>query len=251
MKPLCISAALFVLFSISTSTARAQACFGIAGAINLTAPVTGAPFTADYTHVFEPVNRDGSRNHQESRGKLFRDSEGRARCDMENLKTGKTRYVIVTDPVANITIRMNLEQQTATVTHHPRSSTSIGPSRTPAPQDEGKNAETKTPVNAPLKIVHSEADLGSREIEGLMAKGKHSSNTGDQTSSTDEWYSPDLKFTLLYVSDSSDASSSSHMKDQLTNIRLGDPDPSVFKVPDGFAIKNLYCRGQVCNFDSE
>jgi hypothetical protein len=245
MKPLWIFAALFVTFSIST--ARAQACFGIAGAINLTAPVTGAPFTADYIHVFEPVNRDGSRNHQESRGKLFRDSEGRARCDMENLKTGKTRYVIITDPVANVTIRMNLEQQTATVTHRPRSSAPIGP----APQDAGKNAETKTPVNAPLKIVHVEADLGSREIEGLMAKGKHSSNTGDQTSSIDEWYSSDLKFTLLYVSDYSDASSSAHMKDQLTNIHLGDPDPFVFKVPEGFAVKNLYCRGQVCNFDSE
>ncbi|HEY7402142.1 MAG TPA: hypothetical protein VIB39_01355 [Candidatus Angelobacter sp.] len=248
MKPLWVSAALFVLFSIST--ARAQACFGVAGAINLTAPVTGAPFTADYTHVFEPLNSDGSRNRQESRGKVFRDSEGRARCDMENLKTGKTRYVIVTDPVANVTIRINVEQQTATVTHHPRSAP-IGPSKPPASQDGTKNPETKAPVNASLKIVHSEADLGSREIEGLMARGKHSSNTCDQTSSTDEWYSPDLKFTLLYVSDYSDASSSSHMKDQLTNIHLGDPDPSVFRVPEGFTVKNLYCRGQVCNFDSE
>lgn len=242
MKPLCICVGIF-LFS-SVSVAGAQVCFGIAGIINLQGPVTGAPFTADYVHVFEEFNADGiRRNHQEAHGKLYRDSDGRARCDIENGTTGKTKFVIISDPVANVSIRMNLQQQTARVTHYPRSSSPFGPSAPP------HNTETKDPVNVRPQVGHTEEDLGSKEIERFTATGKRYINTkADGHTSTDEdWYSPDLKFKLLL----DHVSPSEHFRDQLNNISKGSPDPSVFQVPEGFTVRDLYCRGNSCGFDSQ
>jgi hypothetical protein len=240
MKSLSLCVGLF-LFS-SVSLAGAQVCPGLAGLINLVGPVTGAPFTADYVHAFEAVNADGSRNHQQAHGKLYRDSEGRARCDIENGTTGKTRFVIISDPVANVSIRMNLQQQTARVTHYPRSSSPFAPSAPP------QNTETKDPVNVLPQVAHTEEDLGSKEMERFTATGKRYINTATDghTSTTEDWYSADLKFKLLTDADSPFG----HLRDELNNISKGNPDPSVFQVPGGFTVRDLYCRENRCGFDS-
>jgi hypothetical protein len=221
MKPLCSAVGLFLCFSMSV--AGAQVCPGIAGLINLVGPVTGAPFTADYVHVFEAVDADTNRNHQEVHGKLYRDSDGRTRCDVENGTTGKTRFLIVSDPVASVSIRMNLQQQTARLTHYPRSSSPFAPVAPP------QNAESKDPASVRPQVAHTEEDLGSKEIERLMANGRRYVNTEDgHTSTMEDWYSPDLKFKVLTDSDNP----LGHLRDQLRKINKGNPDPSVFQVPE-------------------
>lgn len=240
MKPLCIFVGLFLCSSVSI--ARAQVCPGLAGRINLVGPVAGAPFTADYVHVFEAVNADGSRNRQEVHGKIYRDSEGRARCDIQNLTTGKTRFVIISDPVANVSIRLNLQQQTARVTHFPRSSSPFAPSTPP------QNAERKDGTNVSPEAAHTEQDLGSKEIGGFTAAGRRYINTGPDghISIAEDWYSPDLKFTLLTDGDSPFG----HLRHQISNISTANPDPAIFQIPEGFTVRDLYCRGNTCGFDS-
>jgi len=236
-SPFCTSAGLFLLLSVAIANAQ---CPGISSAITFF-PVSGAPFTAEYIHTFDPINRDGTRNHQEAHGQIYRDSEGRGRCDVRNLKTGAIRLVVIRDPVARLTISMNPEKQTATVTHH-----------TPVSPDEprqNKAAKPAVEVHS-LNSTHSEEELPSETIEGFMVTGKRYINTdlAGQTSTMEDWYSPDLKYNLRSAWNSQSGGSSS---DKVINIRKGDPDPSVFQVPEGFTVKNLYCRGSVCNYDSE
>lgn len=233
-----VLASLFLLFSVAVAGAQ---CLGISSAITLF-PVTGAPFTAEYVHTFDPINRDGTRNHQEAHGQIYRDSEGRSRCDARNLKTGALRFVLIRDPVAGLTIALHPEEQTAIVTHH-----------TPAPPSSTtqQNPAPKTTVTVqPSGNTHSEEDLPSQVIEGFAVTGKRYINTdaAGQTSTMEDWFSADLKYKLRSTWNSQSGGSTS---DKVINIRRGDPDQSVFQVPDGFTVKNLYCREKICNYDSE
>jgi hypothetical protein len=147
--------------------------------------------------------------------------------------------VIISDYVAGLSIHMNLEEHAATVTHFPRNSAPVTP-----------NTTTKVPNSVDPKGTHAEEDLPSKEIQGFMVTGKRYINTtaAGQTSTLEQWYSPDLKFMLLSTGDSPQAG---NFKDEVVNIHRGEPDQSVFHVPEGFTVKNLYCRGKVCNYDSE
>ena len=62
---LWISGSLLLAFSVAVADAQ---CSGIAGSIALLRPVTGVPFSADYIHVFEPINRDGTRSRFKAHG---------------------------------------------------------------------------------------------------------------------------------------------------------------------------------------
>ena len=232
-----VVAGFFLLLSVTVAGAQ---CVGIAGTITLVGPVTGAPFTADFVHVFEPLNRDGSRSHQVAHGKVYRDSEGRARCEV-NGKTGEPKFVIITDPVAGLKIAMNPEKQTAIVTHHPSSPF--------APVQGTPATRAKTAADVQPQGTHTEEDLPSQVIEGFTVTGKRYVNTSEsgETSTMENWYSPDLKFKLL----STVIGTSANISDKLINVRIGDPDQKVFQVPEGYTVTNKYCRGQVCNYDSE
>jgi hypothetical protein len=198
--------------------------------------VTSAPFSADYVQTSESVNRDGSRRYKETPGRIYRDSEGRARCEAKNPKTGGIRFAIIKDPVAGLFIVMHPEKLTATVTHDDRISSQ-------------QNPRAKTDVNIrPADNTHTEEELPGRVIEGFTVTGKRSINTtGEgQTSTAEQWYSPDLKFELLYTLNNTYG----NIAEKVINIRAGDPDASVFQVPEGYTVNNRYCRGNVCNWDS-
>jgi hypothetical protein len=232
-----ISACLLLFFTVST--ASGQPCLSVAGGqITLLPAVTGAPFTADAVNEFNHVGRDGNRVQQESHGKLYRDSQGRGRCDIENVKTGEIAWANISDPVAGLFIHLNLKEKTAIVTHHPQ---------TPPPPTQKKETQPlKTDV---MDVQHSEEDLGSQTIEGFRATGRRYSNTttAGEHPVMDDWYSADLQITLLSTRKDDRSGSTVH---KVVNIHAGDPDPAVFQVPEGYTVKNLYCRGVRCNYET-
>jgi hypothetical protein len=226
---------VFLLLAVSVAGAQ---CPGSAGSITLFGPVTGAPFSADYVHLFESIEPDGSHRRQMARGSIYRDSEGRARCDVKNPRTGTFIMVIIRDPVAGLTIALSPDKQTAVVTH---TSQPFAPLQKPA-----TNAGVDT---QPQSNTSKEEELPSRVIEGFTVTGTRLVNTTStgKTATMEDWYSPDLKIKLLATLDNTEINTS----DKVINIHAGDPDGSVFKVPEGYTVKNKYCRGPNCTYDSE
>jgi hypothetical protein len=68
------------------------------------------------------------------------------------------------------------------------------------------------------------------------------------TSVTEEWFSKDLKITLLYTNDDPRFAVTVN---KVVNIHAGNPDPAVFHIPEGYTVKDVYCRDGVCKYDSE
>ena len=97
----------------------------------------------------------------------------------------------------------------------------------------------------------SSEQLGKKEIEGFIASGNRHSRTipageiGNEkplVSTTDTWFSEDLKTTLLSVTD--DPQTGQRIT-RLTNIRVGDPDPQLFQIPPDYTVKDFPAREEV------
>jgi len=105
-----------------------------------------------------------------------------------------------------------------------------------------KEAQGNAPNTQRLTRMGSE-QLGKKEIEGFIASGNRHSRTipageiGNEkplVSTTDTWFSEDLKTTLLSVTD--DPQTGQRIT-RLTNIRVGDPDPQLFQIPPDYTVK--------------
>lgn len=51
------------------------------------------------------------------------------------------------------------------------------------------------------------------------------------------WYSPDLDKYLLQITD--DPRTGTHTL-EATDLRLGEPDPSLFQIPEGYTVHDVY-----------
>jgi hypothetical protein len=92
-----------------------------------------------------------------------------------------------------------------------------------------------------LRIVGPEStSLGTRLIEGIQAQGRGYTRRVSTASGTDalveweQWTSPELGTTLL--SRFSDPDHGERIL-KLKNVRRGEPDPTLFRVPEGFSIE--------------
>jgi hypothetical protein len=223
------------LLLLCASLARAQ-CPGIAGNLTGFGPVTGAPFSADYFEVLDPLKSQGGRSYVRSRASVYRDSEGRTRCEVKSSPMGDIAFVIIRDPVTRVVIWMHPREHVATVTH-------VGPSSSPF-QPLPDHAARPHEIAQPSDYTHTEEQLSSQVIEGLTVTGRRSINTMKDGAvlTIEEWYSPDLKSNLLSTMSHPDWDSS----EKVINIQKGDPDPSLFQVPQGYTVKDLHPREPVC-----
>jgi hypothetical protein len=87
--------------------------------------------------------------------------------------------------------------------------------------------------------------LGKRTIEGVETTGTRRiltipvgaiGNDKALVTTEDTWYSPNLKLVLLSVRDDPRFGKTTY---SLTNLRLTNPDKSLFEVPPGYTIENL------------
>jgi hypothetical protein len=172
----------------------------------------GAAFSADTLDENSYIKPDGSEVRHPFTGKLFRDSQGRTRVQVDGRDADRnTTYIIIFDPVRQIQINLYPKKQVA---------------------DVFKLSAGYGQPSHPLTWPASE-DLGTKEIEGFAAAGIRTSGTGEHALVLEEWFSTDLRATL-YATVTHPHGKSSY---QVSNIRTGDPDPSVFQIPEGYTIR--------------
>ncbi len=232
-------------------------------------PITNAPFSAKYTleSVYTAPGPDSLVQKFTTTHGVYRDSLGRTREDLTMPTPPQRRsqqstdeapaapkppatprlVTIIADPVANTITRLMADKKTAVVET--------------VPADFFKHAvarEASESVNGPVRHDAGPAstDLGSKTFAGVVASGKRTTFTvhvrgGDKASSAapesasaaapaaramthEMWFSPDLK---LEVS-STETSGRGTRSDVLTSLTKGEPDAALFKVPEGYTVKN-------------
>jgi len=201
--------------------------------------VTAAPYSAvQVTDHVQSIAGGGHISHRENLWILYRDGMGRRRMETpirerENEEPYFTiveirdfvgGYEYTLDPVNKIAHRMKL----------------------PPPQNANLNARPlpSTPIkDAPRgRIISRTESLGNVLMEGLPAQGKKVTTTipaGMQgndvpvTYTTESWYSPDLKMSVLTKQE---VPGGRVITTKLTNIRPFEPDPALFQVPANYKI---------------
>ncbi len=210
---------------------------GYRGSLTMSPPsvisaVTGAPYSADTVTERVQTLADGTHITRKTQPrKTYRDSQGRVR--MERPLAGgfddmpPTPLVIeIIDPVGGVAYVLDTVGK---VTH--RMALGKPPQPTPIPTD---------PSTRPSSI---QEDLGSRMIQGVMAQGVRMTRTfpiGAQgndrplTSVTEVWQSPELKLTVLAVSDSDGGGT--RQTTRLENLSRQEPNPLLFLPPADYAV---------------
>jgi hypothetical protein len=138
------------------------------------------------------------------------------------------RAIVIHDPVAGVSYALNPATKTGTSMQiHAR----------PAGSEEAR-ARHSSP-NAALKTE----DLGTQVIQGISAQGKRvtraiaagkEGNEKEIDIVTETWYSPDLQVVVQSKTSDPRFGETSY---QLSGVSRAEPDPALFAVPSGYAVK--------------
>ena len=79
--------------------------------------VKNTPFSADVITQYDRALDNGGRIHRESRGKIYRDCQGRMRTESQSSAVQPGDRITITDPVQQVIIYLNPKTKTATVLH--------------------------------------------------------------------------------------------------------------------------------------
>ncbi len=253
---------LLLVIGMASAQVSRHAVASAAGVTNApsTAAVTNSPFSAETVTLYDRTLDNGSHIHRETRGKVFRDSQGRLRTDSEAPSTQpgseKFDFATINDPVQKVIINLNPKLKTATIFHFAKG---VGPAAVgmanlrgapvnvaPA-QASPKPAGTTSQMSASLGTspvqVRTEA-LGSKYIEGVSATGTRTTRIIDAGSQgndkpivavTETWFSPELKMAVLTESDDGHSGYST-MK--LVNVTRTEPPAQLFQVPSDYTVKD-------------
>ncbi len=195
--------------------------------------VKGAPFSADTINTTSRALPDGNQIHQETHGKMYRDSEGRTRTETEIiLPFGGKKFTRVTimDPVQQVFISLDPERKVATVNHM----------RAPQPSTTVRS----TPLGSASASLMQGERLGTRDFDGMTCNGSKMTRTlpagaiGNEkpiVSVNETWMCPDLK-TVVY-SKTEDPQMGDHSM-KLVNIQRLDPDPLLFQIPPDYTVRD-------------
>ena len=203
-------------------------------------PIPNAPFRAIVQVERSRVQPDGSVIKLHTIREIARDSRGRIHNESRTLlpessnETPKIESVHLYDPSTRVSTRLFPEQHrffTLTVNHPPNA---VPPS----------HLASSAGSNLPRNDYTHEEDLGNREISGISAHGLRESQSvlpevGDKAKPVeiiDEyWYSEDLRINLVVKHSDPREGSVTLTVSQITR---DEPDPALFKVPDGYKSAN-------------
>lgn len=217
--------------------------------------VKGAPYSAEAVTERVQTLSDGNRIAHKNSSQVYRDSEGRIRREQQFGMIGNwvsaeppERTVFINDPVSGIHYVLNPETQTA-------SKMKLGKGF-PRMKGEALHVEDEEVFLAPApgpafkeriryktkaENVRTES-LGKQTMEGVEVEGSRRitvipegeiGNERPIEMITEKWYSPELK---LYVMTRHSDPRFGETIYRLSNIKRGDPDPSLFQVPAGYKI---------------
>ena len=203
----------------------------LSGGINLRS-VEGAPFSADVVNETVEAMPDGTSSRQTTHGKMFRDSAGRTRSETEligpNTGAAPRRFVAIIDPVEQLSIILDVAAQTASVSHLP-----------PAPATSVSNVKLAALQSGSKRNASANTEaLGETMMEGFSVTGSRHTRPAEAGAAgkmaVESWFSSELKVELLATTH---VSQSVTRTTRLTNIVPGEPDPSLFQIPIGYAVR--------------
>jgi len=197
------------------------------------------PFRAEWVTTRVQTLADGSQITDVDREVRVRDVEGRVRIERfapENgTVAGKSAAPVsveIVDPIAGQTIRLSPLRRTATIIALAQP--------TPLPHTPMAHATLVAPASQ-LPRPQFER-LGTQSIDGMDAIGTRitqvipagaQGNDHDLTIVHESWFSPELKIDLL--TKHSDPRSG-EATTEVRNLSLDDPDPALFRIPEGYTV---------------
>jgi hypothetical protein len=211
--------------------------------------ITGVPYTATVRVAVEKKQADGTTVRNVSRILNARDSNGKARYE-ESLgcfrdKDGRTYDMVnvtIGDPVAGTSLQWRLvpnpQQKEAPLHHQPEA---FAGSQSRLGELDFEHVETVP--GQPTRIVRGES-IGSKVIHGIEVQGQRITMTTppveqgntQPTVVIHEWW---ISTTLgVVIAGTSDDPVRGHTEMELENFTQGEPDPSMFQVPEGYTVKD-------------
>ena len=211
--------------------------------------ITGAPFSAQVVIESTQTLSNGSHITNKATGALYRDSEGRTRRDLP--RDGAAEIALINDPVAGVTYRLNMFDQTALKFTPETSATNVVSEKLAKEMAEHQQAEKREMLarkaapeggNQRVDLAKKIEDLGTQTIEGVQAAGTRLTISvppgmaGNDTAFdivSERWYSPQLQ--TLVMTRRNDPRSGETVY-RLTSINLAEPSRSLFDIPAGFTV---------------
>ena len=229
--------------------------------------VPGQPLSADIIEETDKSLADGNHIHRETHGRMFFDSEGRTRSEMEIQQFGPGSkpmlHILIIDRAEKRTIILDPEHKTATITHFAESANSEvrvlsrSVARPAGAIFTNPAPSALAPVPPMLGLppspgqIHagmgerSTENLGTKTIENFTVTGTRDTftmaagtmgNDRPIITTSEHWWSADLKMDLLTIFESPE--SGKYVR-KIVNIRTGNPDPQVFQVPADFTVREM------------
>ena len=206
-------------------------------------PILHRPFSAIEVRHSQQVLADGTHVDHTDTSNFYRDAEGRMRVQ-------GTRVVVLFDPTIDATYTLHLQERV----YDQYSAGGRGKSSTTIAAYGNSNHIDTPGVAGPVETVtwgqiphgsepvtHVETEqLGGRSIDGLLCKGTRVTvtipahavgNDRELHVVNERWYSDDL---MALVRSSNEDPRFGTTTYELTEVKRGDPEPSLFRLPEGF-----------------
>lgn len=204
--------------------------------------VKNAPYTATATTETTQVLGDGNRIVNKSSAFIARDSQGRTRREENfggvgglHVEGGKVTFI--SDPTTSTDYILNPNEQSARVVKRKelqREEPQAGQLRKKLSEEQMKRISSETSAE------YKHESLGTQVIEGVSCEGRRETkiipagaigNEHPLEITSESWTSTDLHVLVLRKRNDPRLGETVY---HLTNIKLGEPDASLFQVPSGY-----------------
>lgn len=222
--------------------------------------IKGSPYSATGQIVQEQTLADGTAIHKTTDFSMWRDAEGRWRSEF-TMKLGSNdmsiRVVQVHDPVDgalltwsvsdSLPLRSVMRMRMAQPLPNAKMAGILASGPPPPPPTPGGTPRhvTLPAVPHPITSDVGTETLPSDTIAGVYVEGTRTTevvpagtlgNDRDITIVSETWMSPDLQ---MMVRQMTDDPRTGKLTVELTTIDRSDPDPSLFKVPEGYTVMDM------------
>jgi hypothetical protein len=201
--------------------------------------VKGAPYSAQAVSEITQTLADGSRVTHSNYSRLYRDSEGRERC--EETSGDSFKRIFISDPVEHASYELYLDKKIAvrTIGHQAVEKDLHGAAIRFQQSPLDLAAETGV-IGGRLMAIMKEESLGTRTMEGIETVGTRTSviaPDGRIDNVTDRWISPDLQLGLIMTASNMSWGPTTY---KVTNLIRGEQPRALFEVPADYKVVSAY-----------
>lgn len=199
-------------------------------------PLPGQPFSGRSTTEWTRTLEDGSSVTTHLFAMVARDSQGRIYRERRNFvpinsdRESKLQHIKILDPITHTQTLCTLAIHSCSVTNYfARTTFTLRPV---GPFDDGKRTLARESLGN--DVMDGVNVVGTREIITINAGVIGNSHALSIT--REFWYSPDLQVNLAITR--KDPREGTQVI-RVQEVSRSEPDPSLFKVPDGFTVHDL------------